>query len=101
MASDPAELCNGDRKEPKEPEYVDDSTSPDVDARKPDEWRSCCFNVDRRVIMFFTNALFSLILALFCIYQLAAPEIPEARFTLYISLLTGTVNLWMPGPKIK
>lgn len=101
MTSNPMELRNGDSKEPKTPEYVDDSTSLDADARKSDEWRSCCFNVDRRVIMFFTNALFSLILASFCIYQLATPEIPEARFTLYISLLTGTVNLWMPGPKIK
>lgn len=74
---------------------------PERNKEKPEEWKSCCFNSDARVIKFFTNVMFSFTLILFCISQLYQPELPPDRFTLYISLLSGAVNLWMPGPKIK
>lgn len=74
---------------------------PEKKQTKPEEWKSCCFNSDARVIKFFTNVIFSFTLIIFCISQLYHPELPPEKFTLYISLLSGTVNLWMPGPKIK
>ena len=69
--------------------------------QKKEKWKSCCFDMDPRVVKFFTSVMFSMTLLIFCIRELTNPSLPQERFTLYISLITGIVNLWMPCPKIK
>jgi hypothetical protein len=67
---------------------------------RSNEWRSCCFLIDKRLLAYFANFLLTLILVSFCIFQLNQEGLNSERFTLFISLLTGSVNLWMPNPKI-
>lgn len=64
------------------------------------EWKSCCFTIDRKVLSFSVAVMFSAILVTFCISQLIDKSTNDDRFSLYISLLTGAVNIWMPTPFI-
>ncbi len=74
------------------------NTSVEAENKNNNEWKSCCFSVDRKVLSFSVAVLFSAILITFCISQLLDKTNSDDRFSLYISLLTGAVNIWMPTP---
>lgn len=95
-------------KESSDPEETKHDNDPqdgcetkNTEDKPKEQWRSCCFYMDPRVVKFFTSVMFSMILLLFCVFELSNAGIPQEKFTLYISIVTGVVNLWMPCPKIK
>jgi hypothetical protein len=92
-------ITDNDGKLSEEKHKDDEAENDETQVKQP--WRSCCFDMDPRVVKFFTSVMFSMILLLFCVLELSSPSLQQERFTLYISIVTGVVNLWMPCPKIK
>jgi hypothetical protein len=64
-------------------------------------WKSCCFQVDSEFASFMVAVITSFTLMLFCIVQLLDPNISSDRFAIYIALLTGSANVWIPSPIIR
>lgn len=65
------------------------------------KWNTCGFLFDRQCLTFAITAIFSFTLIIFCITQLSSPELPNDKFTLYVTLLTGVINSWLPSPLFK
>jgi hypothetical protein len=62
-------------------------------------WSSCCFNSDRRAVVYFSQLGISLITISFCIYQLTHLNSCEAQ-SLYSGILTVIVGTWLPQPQL-
>jgi hypothetical protein len=62
-------------------------------------WTSCCIQMDKRAAMFFSQLAISLITIFFCLYQLINVDTCEAQ-SLYSSLLTLVLGVYLPSPKI-
>lgn len=63
--------------------------------------RSCCFQLDRRVVLFVIQFLISFTALLFSFIQLwinARHETCEST-TLYSSIITLVIGFWLPQPK--
>jgi hypothetical protein len=81
------------------PEIESKNFEKDIE-EKPTEWKCCQYTCERALTVFICKFCFSMILVLFCVSQLSKGNLETEKFTLYISILTGTVNLWMPNPTI-
>lgn len=64
---------------------------------KDTTWRSCCLTVDKRALAFFSSLVISLIILLFCIYQLVNKTECE-DIQIYISLITMIIGVYLPSP---
>jgi hypothetical protein len=64
-----------------------------------DTWNSCCMTLDKRATLFFTQLIISLLIMVFCIYQLVHLTDCNSQQT-YISMLTLVVGLWLPQPQM-
>jgi hypothetical protein len=62
-------------------------------------WTSCCFNLDKRAVGFFTQVIFSASIVTFCIIILITNQ-DCATFSRYSPLLTLVVGVWLPSPRI-
>ena len=60
-------------------------------------WESCCFIIDRRVLIFTSQLLIGLIIISFCIYKLSVNDENPA---LYYGLLTFIIGVFLPSPKV-
>jgi len=56
-------------------------------------WKSCCFELDRRAVSFFTQLFISLMTITFCLYQLHT--LPKCDSGEYLSLLTMILGVWV------
>lgn len=65
------------------------------------KWNTCGFIFDKNCLTFAITAIFSFTLIIFCITQLASKDLPNDKFTLYVSLLSGIINTWIPSPMFK
>ena len=63
-------------------------------------WNSCCLKVDKRALVYFTQAGFSATIVAFCISLLAINQ-DCATFSRYSPLLTLVVGIWLPQPQMK
>jgi hypothetical protein len=71
----------------------------ELENRKMDlTWRTSCIELDRRCVIFITQTFFSLIVISFCIAKLVGPK--EDDDTIYISLLTTILGIYLPSPSL-
>ena len=56
-------------------------------------WKSCCFELDRRAVSFFTQLFISLLIIVFCLFQLHT--LPKCDSSEYLSLLTMVLGVWV------
>ena len=58
-------------------------------------WRSCCLDMDSRALLFFSQLVISLIVLVFCIYEIAVLD--DAQW----AKMTGTfiLGVWLPSPQ--
>lgn len=68
-------------------------------AEERNRWQSCCFEVDKRVVLFGAQLFVSTYIASFCMYQLVTLKNCEAQ-TLYTGILTFTIGLYFPNPRM-
>ena len=68
-----------------------------LDRDNSNRWESCCFIIDRRVLIFVSQLLIGLIIIGFCIYKLSANDENPA---LYYGLLTFIIGVFLPSPKV-
>lgn len=64
------------------------------------QWNSCCLRVDKRALLFFTQATFSVAVAGFCIGMLISAQ-DCATFSRYSPLLGLVIGVWLPSPQLK
>ena len=64
------------------------------------QWSSCCLRVDKRALLFFTQATFSAGIAGFCIAMLIANQNCDT-FARYSPLLGLVIGVWLPSPQLK
>lgn len=63
-------------------------------------WKSGCFQVDKRVIIFFSQFAICLMIISFSLYQLNKDSSCEHQ-QIYIGLLTMIVGIFLPAPRIQ
>ena len=63
-------------------------------------WTSCCLRMDKRALSFFTQAIFSGSIIIFCIIMLIRNENCDT-FSRYSPLLTLVIGVWLPNPTLK
>jgi len=59
-------------------------------------WKSCCFDLDRRAVKFFSQLSISLIVVIFSLYQLHK----EKNTDIYLSLLTMILGVYVEAPRL-
>jgi hypothetical protein len=62
-------------------------------------WRSCCFLVDARSALFFSQLFISVFVLFFCAFQLITNRACEMQ-ALYSGIVSGMVGYWLPNPKL-
>ena len=62
-------------------------------------WRSCCLTIDRRAVQFFSQLSISLIIIVFCLFQLHIK--PKCDTGEYLSLLTMVLGIWIEAPRLE
>jgi hypothetical protein len=62
-------------------------------------WKSCCLEVDKRAITFFSQFTISILIICFCLLQLHTLDKCESGE--YMSLLTLVLGTWLPNPSMK
>ena len=69
----------------------------DEEERRP--WNSCCFAIDPKATVFFSQFSMALIVIIFCCYQLIRLDNCEAQ-SLYSGIITLILGIYCPSPKI-
>jgi hypothetical protein len=62
--------------------------------------RSCCYDLDKSAVQYFTQVGVIIGIMSFCVYKLSMNETPEQQ-TIYMSLLSSLVGLVLPSPIFK
>ena len=62
-------------------------------------WRSCCFRLDKRVVVFSSQLLISLMIISFSLFQLTKNDTCEHQ-QIYIGLLTMILGVYLPQPRV-
>jgi len=63
-------------------------------------WRSCCLEVDKRVVVFTSQFIITLMIITFSLYQLAQKNTCEHQ-QFYSSLITMLIGIFLPSPRVK
>jgi hypothetical protein len=61
-------------------------------------WQSCCFDVDRNAVKFFTQVAFGASIMGFAMTQIMRGVDNQE---IYFSMLSGTLGLFLPHPEMK
>lgn len=62
-------------------------------------WKSCCgLKLDKRAVKFFSQFSISLVIIVFCLYQLHTK--PKCDTGEYLSLLTMILGTWVEAPRM-
>jgi hypothetical protein len=73
-----------------------------IDDKKYDNrYQSCCFDLDRRALIFFSQLTISLIVIAFTISMLYINMNDCATYAKYIGLLTLILGIWIDAPRLK
>ena len=64
------------------------------------QWNSCCLRVDKRALIFFTQAAFSGCIVAFCVGMLIINQ-DCPTFSRYSPLLGLVIGVWLPSPQLK
>ena len=74
----------------------------EASVRAPEEqvkiWKSCCFSINKEVVVFITQNLIGVLIILFCIFKLN-DDLDCSEQQTFISLLTFIVGILLPNPK--
>tara|TARA_R110002072_G_scaffold118067_3_gene249251 strand:+ start:46 stop:339 length:294 start_codon:yes stop_codon:yes gene_type:complete len=62
-------------------------------------WRSFCFQIDRRVLLFFSQFSIGIMVIGFSLFQLNKKDTCEHQ-QLYTGLLTMMVGIFLPSPRL-
>ena len=71
-----------------------------VRENKRNEWRSCCFILDRRCLLFLMQVVVTILMMLFSMYKLAVSDECSPDRQVFSSTLTLCLSIWIPSPKI-
>jgi len=63
-------------------------------------WRSCCLVVDKRVVVFTSQFIITLMIITFSLWQLAQKNTCEHQ-QFYSSLITMLIGIFLPSPRVK
>ena len=63
-------------------------------------WRSCCLEMDKRAILFFSQLTISLVILVFCVTLLVLNQ-DCSTFSRYSPLITFMVGIWLPQPQLR
>ena len=63
-------------------------------------WRSCCYDLNKNAVQYFTTVSIIVGIMVFCIYKLSANESCENQ-TAYMGLLTLLLGILAPSPVFK
>ncbi len=63
-------------------------------------WTSCCFRVNKHVLIFFSQFAIGCMVICFSLYQLNKKDTCEHQ-QLYIGLLTMIVGVFLPQPRLQ
>ena len=72
----------------------------DVSSPEAVSLRSCCFELDRKATVYFSQLIICVMLMVFCMVQLVMKDECEAQ-QIYIGLLTMVIGLVLPSPMIR
>ena len=61
-------------------------------------WKSCCFTLDSRVVLFCVQVLFSAFMMGFAASKLHATTVPDP---LWVSIMTSMLGIWLPSPTLR
>jgi hypothetical protein len=65
------------------------------------QWRSCCFKIDKRVFVFTSQLIISIIILTFSMIQLAGEHGTCEGSAPYLTLISTLIGYWLPSPTIK
>ena len=63
-------------------------------------WRSCCVELDRRAVLYFSQLTISVVLIVFCVTMLVVHQDCNT-FSRYSPLVTLIVGVWLPQPQLR
>ena len=84
----------------QEEEVVEITQEPVAEELPPPFWRSCCFELDKRFVVFMSQLLISLLIMSFSMYQLSGEQGTCEGSAPYLALISTTVGYWLPQPKM-
>lgn len=64
-------------------------------------WKSCCFMLDSRSVIFFSQLFISVLVMLFAIVMLFLTRDNCEAQHVYIALLSSIVGVWLPSPRME
>jgi len=77
-------------------ENVSEISDAEKSFRRKIYWKSCCFELDRRAVKFFSQLTISLIVIIFSLYQLYRDKDKDV----YLSLLTMILGIFVEAPRL-
>jgi hypothetical protein len=79
---------------------VTEEQEEETEVLSPPFWRSCCFELDKRFVVFMSQLLISLLIMSFSMYQLTGEHGTCEGSAPYLALISTTVGYWLPQPKM-
>ena len=77
-------------------ENISEISDTEKSFRRKIYWKSCCFELDRRAVKFFSQLTISLIVIIFSLYQLYRDKDKDV----YLSLLTMILGIFVEAPRL-
>ncbi len=77
-------------------ENISEMSDTEKSFRRKIYWKSCCFELDRRAVKFFSQLTISLIVIIFSLYQLYRDKDKDV----YLSLLTMILGIFVEAPRL-
>ena len=71
-----------------------------VREQKKNEWKSCCFILDKRCLLFLVQVIITILTMLFSMYKLIVSDECSPDRQVFSSILTMCLSIWLPAPKI-
>ena len=68
--------------------------------QKMNEWRSCCFTLDRRCLLFLVQVVITILMMVFSMYKLVVSDECSPDRQVFSSILTMCLSIWLPSPRI-
>lgn len=65
------------------------------------QWKSCCFKIDKRVLVFSSQLIISIIILIFSMVQLIGEHGNCEGSAPYLTLISTLIGYWLPSPTIK
>jgi len=63
-------------------------------------WKSCCMELDKRAVLFFSQLALSFVIILFCMTMLILNQ-DCSTFSRWSPVVTFMVGIWFPQPQLR